>query len=78
MRTNGIRAFGLVAGLLLCSCGDDVPECKQVLSSCVDPCNISCSAGEEVACVGPDFGDYDIGENERCCICIDPNEDYGD
>ena len=45
---------------------------------CVDDCNIECGSDEEVACVGPDFGPYDIGENERCCICIDPNENYAD
>jgi len=72
------RIFGFAwAPLLALSCGDGAPECKQVISSCVNACNITCAPGEEEACVGPDFGDYDIGQNERCCICIDPNEDYG-
>ena len=57
-------------------CGDDFPVCKEVINTCVDPCDITCDQGEEEACVGRDFGDYDIGENERCCICIDPDRDY--
>lgn len=59
-----VCSAGLVGG-----CGDDAPECKQVISTCTDPCDIECDAGEEIGCVGPDYGDYDIGDNERCCIC---------
>ena len=74
--TSGLRLALLVAGL--CGCGgDSVPECKQVISSCTQSCSISCTAPEEVACVGPAFGDYDIGPNQRCCICADPSVDYG-
>lgn len=64
--------LGVVIGLgaALSGCGDGTPECKQVLSSCTESCNISCGSGEETGCVGPDFGDYDIGASQRCCICV--------
>ena len=47
---------------------DGVPECRQVVSSCTDTCEITCPAGTQEACAGPGYG-FDIGENERCCFC---------
>lgn len=67
-----------LAGLILlfinpgCGDDDDVPPCLQVISSCVDTCDIECPAGKVEACAGPGFGFDNITDNERCCFCTDP------
>ena len=62
----------LLIGLGFGACGGDgseaVPECLQVVSSCTDMCEITCAAGTQEACAGPDRG-FDIDEDERCCFC---------
>ena len=77
MRSASWLRTPLLWGLscLAAACGDDegAPACEAVVSSCAAPCNVTCGAGKEVACVGPDYGDYAIGDDQRCCICVDPS-----